>query len=918
MSVWIIRFVYNSLIEIYRGLTLQSKKGGCLEDVELKHNFSNCSGEIMRLNQKISYLVITFLVMFTFPSIANEESELNLGDLLTLELSTGSFLELDLKNSPVSINLIDKEDIAIANTKSLGELLEIYVPGFQLMENKWVGEIWGMRGVASDINNKFILMVNGNKMNLQSRDGTIAEMYSYIGPDVERVEVLRGPAGLVYGSGAIAGIVNIVTKKVSEDVDDNLIVRFSDNQYNEEHGHRTVSLYGKYDFPFGMTMGASGYFQHSDGVGLSNSKLFGLPHWNFPQWISPDGDYNAWPDAPFDAAGSNGKGKRWMVSSDMEWMDLRFYFRYSHNERHGAGLFFDDPYKGIVTDDKDAIEEWLISTGQGGLINHPNHLFWAAAEAWGENRRIYGTDNLLWALSYEKETTKKNKLKVKFSQNIVSEYIEYEDLASYNSPDEATGFMEQFGEKRTALDAMYLLKALPKIRLAAGAQYQFDNIGKDINDKNSLYESPTDLVVENIHYHNIALFTEGTYDILDQLTLHGGIRLDKHTRTDVVPSPKVSLIYKPLGDDAPHRFKLYYQTSSNNGSADSYEFNRYVPRDENGVPIQGDYFEDPTKQPLVTDDIIKSVTLEELHSLEPEKTKSLEFSSFNAFANDMFELETSVSFNKVENLFMWNQDYYHVFNTSDYEFGVAEGEFRFITDKLNIGINHSFTRLYKMNYEDHYTVIQSNVYDREDTINVNGKDTVVAATDWYKNIGSEEKPYYVPVATGQEADSMNAIYNMITVDNENFLNIAPSITKLYIDYRPIDRLKIHFDSRIFWSPLKGRKLIFDNEAKYNDGSLWWVTKADEHYKDYYARRGRPNTLSLEDKPVLKANIGASFDINDHINIAMGAKDIFSNPNSDVEFFKRNAMRWHVMVNLDQQDIFSSDVRSVYGKINIRF
>lgn len=879
----------------------------------------------MGLNRKIVVLVITFLASITLTSTTNDESELNLGDLLTLELSTGSFLELDLKNSPVSINLIDKEDIEIANTRSLGELLEIYVPGFQLMENKWVGEIWGMRGVASDINNKFILMVNGNKVNLQSRDGTIAEMYSYIGPDVERVEVLRGPAGLVYGSGAIAGIVNIVTKKISEDMDDNIIVRFTDNQYNEKHGHRTVSLYGKYDFPFGMTMGASGYFQHSDGVGLHNSKLFGLPHWNFPQWISPEGDYNAWPDAPFDAAGSNGKGKKWMVSSDMEWMDFRFYFRYSHNERNGAGLFFDDPYKGIVTDSKDDIEQWLIDNGQGHLINHPNHLFWAASEAWGENRRIYGTDNVLFALSYEHVTPADNKIKVKLTQDLFSEYIKYEDIPGYDSPDEAKGFMEQFGEKRSTIEAMYLLKSVPKLRLAVGSQFRYDNIGEDKDGKNSLYETANKLVVENIKYKNYAFFTEGTYDLLDQLTLHGGIRVDKHTRTDFVPSPKVSLIYKPWGNDAPHRFKLYYQTSSNNGSADSYEFNRYVPRDENGVPIEGDYFEDPTKTPQVTDDIIKSVTLEELHALEPEKTKSLEFSSFNAFANDMFELETSVSFNKVENLFMWNQDYYHVFNTSDYEFGVAEGEFRYVSDKLNIGINHSFTRLYKMNYEDHYTVIQSNVYDREDTINVNGKDTIIVTDDWYKNVGTEENPYYVPVATGTEADSMNAIYSMVTVDNENFLNIAPSITKFYVDYRPIDRLKLHFDSRIFWSPLKGRTLIFEDEAKYNGGSLWWATKADwmddetwEHYADYYARRGRPNTLSLEDKPVLKANIGASFDITDNINIALGAKDIFSNPNSDIEFIKRNAMRWHVMVNLDQQDLFSSDVRSVYGKINIRF
>ncbi|MGM0442619.1 MAG: TonB-dependent receptor plug domain-containing protein [Fibrobacterota bacterium] len=149
--------------------------------------------------------VLFFLFVFTAFSSMEEKQGLDLSNLLQITLKTGSFLELDLKNSPVSINVIDRSDITITNTSRLGEILEVYVPGFQIMENKWVGEIWGMRGVASDINNKFILMINGNKMNAQSRDGTISEMYSYIGEDVNRIEVLRGPAGLVYGSGQLQG-----------------------------------------------------------------------------------------------------------------------------------------------------------------------------------------------------------------------------------------------------------------------------------------------------------------------------------------------------------------------------------------------------------------------------------------------------------------------------------------------------------------------------------------------------------------------------------------------------------------------------------------------------------------------------------------------------------------------------------------
>lgn len=646
--------------------------------------------------------------MFAFTLIAQEELEdLNLGELLSISIETGSFLELDFQNSPISMNIIDKNDIAISNTYNLGELLEIYVPGFQVMENKWVGEIWGMRGVASDINTKFILMINGNKTNAQSRDGTIAEMYSNIGPDVERVEVLRGPAGLVYGSGAIAGIINIVTKRTSEDEDYNAIVNISDGQYNVQNGYRTLAAYGQFKLPVGLHVGLSGYVQQSNGVGMNNSKLYGLPSWNFPQWVAPEGNYNAWSDSPYQTTGSTGRIPiKFMFSTNLEYRDFRLYIRYSHSERAAAGFFFDEPdaYKGIMSDDQTEIDNYLTKIGKGYLINDPNHLFYSASEAWGENRRIYGTDNILTAFTYERLTTNENKIKLKLTQSIMSEYIKYEKIESYLIPDDEPEYMEQFGEKRTGADVLYLLQSVPKLKFALGAQYRFDNIGKDISGKNQVNEDSKSPVVTNVNYHTIALFSEGTFEPINQLTFHGGIRLDKHTRTDFVPSPKISLILSPFGKESPHTYKLYYQTASNNGSADSYEFNRYVPRDDDGIPIESDYFEDPTLKPNADTDVIRAISIEELHSLKPEKTKSLELSTFDKFLNDIFELETSVSYNMVENLFMWNQDYYHSFNTTNYKFGVIEAEARVILNKFNIGINHSYTELIDMNYTTHNTI----------------------------------------------------------------------------------------------------------------------------------------------------------------------------------------------------------------------
>lgn len=879
-------------------------------------------------------MFLVFVLLFVSLPYSQDVSDtthqdLNLGDILNLTLKTGSFLEINLKESPLSLTLIDAEKINNANTKSLGELLEIYVPGFQVMENKWVGEIWGMRGVASDINNKFILMINGNKTNSQARDGTIAEMYSYLGADVQRVEMLRGPAGLVYGSGAIAGIVNIVTKKPldSDYFDTRIVAKVSDGQYNEKNGYRTVSAYGHVDLSSGVKLGLSGYFQQSDGVPMHKSKLAGLPSWNFPQWVSPDYDYNAWSQGMYNTVTNNGKSPaKFMLSTDLSFKDFNLYIRHSYNQRYGGGFFFDEKeeYQGISSDDQTEIEQYLIDNGHGDLIDHPDHLFWAAGEAWGENRRIYGTNYTLAVLSYLHEMESKNKLSLKVSHDILSEYIKYDKVKGYDFSEGDVEYMEQFGEQKTTVEAIFLLNAIERLKFAVGGQYRLDNIGNCIKGLNELNEDKTKTVVEDINYHNIALFTEANYDIIPRLSIHGGLRIDKHTRTRFVPSPKISLICKPLGEDKHHFFKLFYQTSSNNGAADSYEPNRYVPRDDEGNIIEGDYFEDPTKLPQLQDDIIRSITLEDLHALKPERTRSLEFASYSGFLDDKIQLETSVSFNSVENLFMWNQDYYHIFNTTDYQFGVAEGELRFQNKKVNFGINHSYTRLYKMRYEDHYTVIERNLYDRDTVINVNGSDTVVSNENWYTNIGTDEDPYYKPVPTGTEPDSMNAIYNMVSVDNKNFLNLSPNLTKVFLDIKPIANLTFHMDTRIFWSPLKGREIIHDNEAEHND-ALWWMDRADwmndeiwANYLDWYNKYGRPETYGIDNKPVLKTHISASYKIKDRVTVTLGVKDLFSDPTSDNEFIQRNSFRWQVMVSHGDQDLFTSDVRSVYGSILCEF
>ena len=74
----------------------------------------------------------------------------------------------------------------------------------------------GMRGIISDRNLKFLVLVNGRNMNDPVHGGAYTEITNWDLNDIERVEVINGPGSVTYGPGAIAGVINITTKTARE------------------------------------------------------------------------------------------------------------------------------------------------------------------------------------------------------------------------------------------------------------------------------------------------------------------------------------------------------------------------------------------------------------------------------------------------------------------------------------------------------------------------------------------------------------------------------------------------------------------------------------------------------------------------------------------------------------------------------
>jgi len=136
---------------------------------------------------------------------------------------TGSKIEISRKIVPLSVSQISRQDIENSGQINILPALNTFVPGIFVTERNIVG--FGvanngsgsitMRGVSSSPNTGVLVLIDGHPQYQGLFGHPLAD--AYVASDVEKVEIIRGPASLLYGSNAMAGVINIITKKQHEE-----------------------------------------------------------------------------------------------------------------------------------------------------------------------------------------------------------------------------------------------------------------------------------------------------------------------------------------------------------------------------------------------------------------------------------------------------------------------------------------------------------------------------------------------------------------------------------------------------------------------------------------------------------------------------------------------------------------------------
>ncbi len=179
-------------------------------------NWRMRSYTLQKTHCKAAWASATFLTLWPAFLLANsltidKLADLSLEELLEVRISSVSQLANQALGRASAKYVISREAIQQSGRRTIPELLRM-APGVhvaRVTSNKWAV---GLRGLNSRTASKVLVLLDGRALYSRSMPGVLWDHIDTIIDDIERIEVIRGPGASLWGSNAVNGVINIVTR----------------------------------------------------------------------------------------------------------------------------------------------------------------------------------------------------------------------------------------------------------------------------------------------------------------------------------------------------------------------------------------------------------------------------------------------------------------------------------------------------------------------------------------------------------------------------------------------------------------------------------------------------------------------------------------------------------------------------------
>ena len=142
-------------------------------------------------------------------------TDIDIDDLLKVQVTSPSRKEEKVTDVPAAVTVIRQDDLRRMGATTIAEALRC-VPGLQVARtdaNSWA---ISARGFNSTSANKLLVLIDGRSVYSPLQSGVFWDVHDLFLEDVDRIEVVRGPGGSLWGANAINGVINIITKRADE------------------------------------------------------------------------------------------------------------------------------------------------------------------------------------------------------------------------------------------------------------------------------------------------------------------------------------------------------------------------------------------------------------------------------------------------------------------------------------------------------------------------------------------------------------------------------------------------------------------------------------------------------------------------------------------------------------------------------
>jgi len=174
-----------------------------------------------RCDRLIALLVCVALASYSAPALTDglsasaDLSQMSLEQLMNVQVTSVSRRPQKLIQAAAAIQVITSEDIRRFGATSLPEAL-------RLADNLEVAQIsahdWAIsaRGFNANLANKLLVLIDGRAVYTPLYGGVLWNVQDYPLSDIERIEVISGPGGTLWGANAVNGVINIITKSARD------------------------------------------------------------------------------------------------------------------------------------------------------------------------------------------------------------------------------------------------------------------------------------------------------------------------------------------------------------------------------------------------------------------------------------------------------------------------------------------------------------------------------------------------------------------------------------------------------------------------------------------------------------------------------------------------------------------------------